>query len=134
DLQPLSRHDVLDYSDQPRETLTLKARELRHAAAALLALSNGIPAGNGRLAAERSQSVFVADLARHLAHRLTAWESALAGDRDAARHELELAEAALGDIQRWDNDHNIAAYGNITLRMRRAMAYYLEEIRRLLEP
>jgi hypothetical protein len=133
DLEPFPRHDVLDYSDRPREALALKARELRHAADVLLLLSNRIPARDGRLAAEHAQAQFIEGVARHLAHRLSAWDFALSDDKGAARRELDLAEAALGDIQRWDNGHNTAAYGNITLGMRRAMAHYVEEIRRLVE-
>ncbi|MEX0782463.1 MAG: DUF4838 domain-containing protein [Dehalococcoidia bacterium] len=134
DLEPLPRHDVLDYSDTPRRTLTAKAAELRRAAEDLASL-----AGDTTLhEAERTQADFVAALAAHLAHRLTAWDAAHKGDRahegDRAHtlSALAAAETALAQIHAWDAQHNTPAYAVISRPMRRAMAYHLAQIRALL--
>jgi hypothetical protein len=133
DFQPAPRRDVLDFSDMPRRTLSLKAHELREASRGLEAAANGLPPGQGRLARERIQAEFVAAETAHLAHRLTAWDRALEGDQAGALAEVASAEAALERVRNWDEAHNSPAYAVISHRMRRGMSYQLMEIRRILE-
>jgi hypothetical protein len=128
DLEPKPRHDVLDYSDAPRGTLTRKAADLRGAVATLASLATRELAGS-----ERTQAAFVTALASHLAHRLTAWDRAHEGARDATLAALAEAETALADIKLWDARHNTPAYAVVARTMRRAMAWHIDEIRRLLD-
>ncbi len=134
DLEPLPRHDVLDFSDRPRETLTEKARQLRRAAAAFLSMPALLGELEGELPArDRAQAEFVAVLARHLAARVSAWDQVHGGEPDAAQASLADAEAALAEINAWDERHNTPAYAVISRPMRRAMAYHLNEIRRIVD-
>ena len=104
DLQPLARHDVLDFSDTPRQTMAIKAAELRAAAEQLDGLRKGIEDSAGWMSLELQQAELSWHVAAHLAHRITAWEAALAGDSAAA--ELVLANGHLEWLEAWETESN----------------------------
>jgi hypothetical protein len=137
-LQPIPRHDVLDFSDTPRESLALKAREaveaadrLASAAAGLATISGRTTVEAGRLDRERAQATAAAAAAGHLAHRAAAWHAALAGDRRSVATHLARAEHDLDTLEAWDARWNAPAYSVITAGMRRGMHHHINEIRRL---
>ena len=138
DLQPIPHHDVLDFSDTPRESLALKAREavegadrLASAAASLATISGRTTVEWRRLDRERAQATAVAAASGHLAHRAAAWHASLAGDRRSAATHLARAERDLDALEAWDARWNTPAYSVITAGMRRAMRQHINEVRRL---
>jgi hypothetical protein len=141
DLHDLRRHlhrDVLDYSDAPRSTLSVKAAEaikaaagLGHAGASLASLSASSPAESARLERERAQASAVAAASAHLAQRTAAWDAALAGQVDRALARLAEAERHLDALDSWDSRWNTPAYAVITSGMRRGMGHNAAEVRRI---
>jgi hypothetical protein len=108
DLEWQMRRDVLDFADQPRETMATKAWEALSAAAGLAArhqqllkISSATPHERDRIARERVQAEYVASMARHLASRLSAWQLALDGRVAEARPRLAAAERALRELEQW---------------------------------
>jgi hypothetical protein len=125
DLEPLPRHDVLDFSDSPRQTLATKASQLRAAVRTFANLATGSELTEG----ERAQAVFVTALTAHLAFRLTAWDHAHLLEAESALRALAEAESALADTNLWDSQFNTPAYAVISRPMRRAMAWHIAQIR-----
>jgi hypothetical protein len=132
-MERIPRHDVLDFSDTPREALTVKAHQLSEAAAEM----NGavadlaiVPAGLGP---EFRQDLAV-QLAfiNHLDERINAWEAALAGRSAEASARLERARFHLRALRDWDAVHAGPAYANLSRRMLQGAGYYTERIGRLL--
>lgn len=132
DFEPAGRRDVLDFSDTPRATLQRKAIELSEAADVLGDLFEELSGSPGRVEREAIQAEFVSAVAYHLALRTGAWALALDAVEGPARSGAEDAANALRAIEEWDATHNLPAYAVITGPMRRAMAYYVEEVRRVL--
>ena len=139
DLEMIARHDVLDFSAQPRETLRTKAREAVEAAAELdacayetLRLASTTWETHARPLREAAQATFVAAIAGHLAARTAAWDAALDGEADRARGLLETARERLAAVEAWDAEWNTPAYAVITSGMRRAMHYHIRRVEALL--
>ncbi|MBA4179547.1 MAG: hypothetical protein C0506_03065 [Anaerolinea sp.] len=130
DLRPLERHDVLDFSDSPRETMVRKVAELRDAAARLDGLRRTLQEGSGWMALEALQAGLSWHVAAHLAHRLAAWEASLRGDGVDAGPELALATGHLEWLERWETESNSAAYANLGRPMLRAMRFHTGNIGR----
>lgn len=139
DLEMIPRHDVLDFSAQPRETLRRKAQEALEAAAELdacayetLRLASTTWETHARPLREAAQATFVAAIAGHLAARTAAWDAALDGDTGRARGLLETARERLAAVEAWDAEWNTPAHAVITAGMRRAMHYHTGRVEALL--
>ncbi len=139
DLEWQARRDVLDFADQPRETMRVKAGEALSAAAGLAArhqqllkISSATPHERDRIARERGQAEYVAAMARHLANRLSAWELALDGRAEEARPRLAAAERALGELEAWTKAHAPAGYAVLAEGMLRGARQYTERVAALL--
>ncbi len=139
DLEMTARHDVLDFSGQPRGTLRQKAREALEAAEELdacayetLRLSSTTWETHSRPLREAAQATFVAAIAGHLAARTAAWDAALDGAAARARGLLETARERLAAVEAWDAEWNTPAYAVITVGMRRAMHYHTRRVEALL--
>jgi hypothetical protein len=137
DLEGIARHDVLDFSDRPRTTLGLKAREALKAAEmltgardSLRAIQGASPVGRERIGRERAQLEVVAAFAGHLAARTAAWDAGLAGDLARSRSFLDRAEEELTAIDVWDREWTKPAYAVIRENMARARRYHTAELRR----
>ena len=141
DLEPVARHDVLDFSDRPRRTLSAKAPEaleaaliLASAARSLASLAETNPAAQARLDGERSQAAAVAAMSAHLGNRVAAWDAVLDGLRPLAQSYLGAARDALSRYEAWDAEHNVPAYANISRNMLRAMHYHTGRILQFIDP
>jgi hypothetical protein len=137
DLEPKPRHDVLDYSDSPPIAVRLKVEDLSQALMAMGTTPSKLP-DTPDTVSERIQREFVVSLVDHLTARMAALMFASRPDsegygRDSvqAENELQQAERMLADISAWDARHNTPAYAVISRPMRRAMAWHINEIRRL---
>lgn len=133
DLQQIARHDILDFSDTPREALATKAVQMEealahfHRAARFLPLA---PAGMGMAA--REEFAIVTSYATHLATRVIAWDAALGGDSARARGALAGAKLALSATEDWCNRHLTPAYANLAANMLRAARYHTNSIESLI--
>ncbi|MEP7215478.1 MAG: DUF4838 domain-containing protein [Anaerolineaceae bacterium] len=119
DLKPTPRRDVLDFSDQPAETLRTKVGELSEAAALFEDLYERILGfGGGELAGEAEQAELVWHVVAHLAGRTAAWELLLRGDnsKSGARH-IAAASVHLGWLDEWERSANSPAYANLSRGM-----------------
>jgi hypothetical protein len=141
DLEPIARHDVLDFSDRPRAALSAKAPEaleaaliLSTAARSLVSLTENEPAAQSRLGRERSQAAAVTALSAHLGNRVAAWDALLDGLRPLAREYLEAAKIALARYDAWDAEFNVPAYANISHNMLRAMRYHTARLEAQIAP
>lgn len=141
DLQPIARHDILDFSDVPRRTLNAKAPEALEGALILAAVARKLdaltatdPAEAARLDRERTQAAAVAALSAHLGHRTSAWDAILDGLRPLAADYLAKATAALETYEAWDAAHVPPAYANISAGMLRSMRYHTARVGKLIEP
>jgi hypothetical protein len=141
DLQPIARHDILDFSDVPRRTLNAKAPEalegaliLAAAARKLAALSSPDAAEAARLDSERAQAAAVAALSAHIGYRTSAWDAILDGLRPLAADYLAKATTALEAYEAWDAAHVPPAYANISAGMLRSMRYHTGKVGKLIEP
>ena len=134
ELQQIPRHDILDFSDTPREALTAKARQMEralddfHRAARSVSLA---PGGMG--AAARDEFAIVISYAIHLANRVIAWDAALAGDRAVALRAIADARTALSATEDWCNRHVTPAYANLAANMLRAARYHTASIEALID-
>lgn len=133
-LERIPRHDVLDFSDSPREALTAKASQLVTAADefnAAVAYLPLMPAGLGN----GMRTDLAAQLAtiNHLTARVAAWDAALDGRRDESRARLEMALFHLRALRDWDAVHGEPAYANLSAGMLRAMNWHTEQVAKLAE-
>lgn len=105
DLEGSRGRDVLDYSDAPRETMRVKAREALGAATALAAAAGGLPEPSENaddFNREALQAFLVALVAEHLSERLASWSATLDGDVDLGREHIERARTALRQLQEFE--------------------------------
>jgi hypothetical protein len=139
DMEWQARRDVLDFGDQPQETMRIKVAEALSAAAGLAArhqqllkISSATPNERDRIARERVQAEYVSAVARHLGSRLAAWELALQGRTSEARPRQLAAERALADIERWTAEHTPAGYAVLAEGMLRAARHHTAAVGDLL--
>jgi hypothetical protein len=131
ELQRIPRHDVLDFSDSPRDGLARKAHELGEARdifrGAIEAFGTGKDALGRAFASELSvQSAAV----EHLSARIRAWDAGLDGRAREAGSEIVEARNQLDVIGRWAAEHSPAAYANLSRGMLRAARWHTEQIAR----
>ena len=134
ELDRIPRHDVLDFSDTPREALSVKATQLRAAIVTMNAAVADLPLnpdGLGR--AFRDDLAVQVAFANHLSARINAWDAALAGGTEQAAAELELARLYLSALEDWDRVHTPAAYANLSRAMLRAAHWHTDQIERLID-
>lgn len=133
ELQQIPRHDILDFSDTPREALAAKGRQMEraldhfHRAARSIPLA---PAGMGMAA--REELAIVISYATHLANRVIAWDAALAGDRAGALAAIADARTALSATEDWCQRHLTPAHANLAANMLRAARYHTGSIETLI--
>lgn len=131
-LERIPRHDILDFSDTPREGLRRKAGQIREAIEAMNASVADLPlrpAGLGRDARE-DLSVQLA-MANHLAERVEAWDAALDERMAEAGGHLDLARLHLRALNDWDHTHTPAAYANLSRGMLGAANWHTRRIEKL---
>lgn len=129
DLERIARHDVLDFSDRPREGLSRKARQAREAMEMLNGAAATLPMSPARLVTGFRDDLAVSlAVANHLAERLQAWDAALRGDTTSALGHLGFARRHLGTLNDWEARHASPAYANLSSNMLRAAAWHTEKI------
>jgi hypothetical protein len=129
DLERIPRHDVLDFSDRPREALSRKARQAGQAMEALNGAAAGLTMSPGGLGAGFRDDLAVSlAMANHLAERLQAWDAALRGDTASAFAHLGSARRHLGALNDWDARHSSPAYANLSSKMLQAASWHTERI------
>ena len=139
EMAPVSRRDVLDYSNVPAGALKRKIVDLLEAEAAFgraweaLPEPSGSEAERSRLTREASQAEAVAYWSGHLIHRTIAWEAALDGETERAQQHLARAEERLSRLRAWDEQWNSPGFAVIASRMRNAMAAYSRQVQRLID-
>ena len=134
DLERIPRHDVLDFSDTPRDALTRKALQLRTAVETMNSAVSDVPLASGGLGpAYRGDLAVQLAYANHLAHRISAWDQALAGNRTKAEGHLGLATSNLNAVIDWDRVHSSPAYANLSRNMLRSASWHTERVARLLK-
>ncbi len=134
ELERIPRHDVLDFSDRPREALAAKAEQIGRAAARINASVADLPIVPGGLGRELREDLAVQlAVVNHLAERVQAWNAALAGRTGEAKAHLELAALYLRALRDWDHSHAGPAYQNLAAPMLAGAAWHTERIRRLIE-
>ncbi|MGE3075273.1 MAG: DUF4838 domain-containing protein [Dehalococcoidia bacterium] len=134
ELERIPRHDVLDFSDTPRQALTRKAQQLREAVAAMNAAVADVPlvpAGLG--SAAREDLAIQLSYANHLAARVSAWDEAIADNRTAAEEYLASAAFILSAVGDWSRTHTSSAYANLSHGMLRAASWHTEQIAKMVE-
>ncbi len=133
ELEQIVRHDVLDFSDTPREALTAKAAQMREAIPHFEAAVKAIPfAADGLGMETRDELAVQVGYAVHLANRVIAWDAALRGDQDGARVALSDANLALSAVNDWVNAHPAPAYANLSHGMLRAARWHTDRIEEML--
>jgi len=133
ELERIPRHDVLDFSDTPREALAHKATQLREAVAIMNNAVAELPLNPGGLGREYRDDLAVQlAFANHLSARINAWDSALAGRNEQAAAQLELARLYLSALEDWDRVHTPAAYANLSRTMLRAAHWHTTRIANLI--
>ncbi len=137
-LEAAPHHDVLDFSAEPRRTLSAKAPEslegallLQQAASRVAALRATDPVEVDRLTREARQMEGVANIASHLANRVSAWDAALDGLRGQAATYLAAAKSALARYEAWDAANNEPAFAPISTGMLAAAHWHTGEVERL---
>jgi hypothetical protein len=129
ELEQIARHDVLDFSDTPREALAAKAKQMRAAIPHFEAAVRAIPfAADGLGMETRDELAVQVSYAMHLANRVIAWDAALAGDREVARDALGNANLALSAVNDWVNAHAAPAFANLASGMLRAARWHTDRI------
>lgn len=134
ELQQIPRHDILDFSDTPREALAAKARQMEralenfHRAARTIPLA---PAGMGMAA--RDEFAIVISYATHLASRVIAWDAALSGNRAGALAAIAGARTALSATEDWCHRHLTPAHANLAANMLRAARYHTDSVEALID-
>jgi hypothetical protein len=134
-IEAIPRHDVLDFSDRPRATLTAKGAELlegafllRNAEKSIAPLSAANPMEADRLERERIQAAAVSLVSAHIGNRIAAWDAILDGLRETAEGYLQRSETALDGFEAWSKEHNRPGYANVSHGMLRAMHYHTHKI------
>ncbi|MGE0599837.1 MAG: DUF4838 domain-containing protein [Dehalococcoidia bacterium] len=134
ELERIPRHDVLDFSDTPREALTRKAQQLREAVGAMNAAAANVPlAPAGLGSACREDLAIQLSYANHLAARISAWDEALAGNRVAAEQHLASTMFFFSAVGDWVRTHTSPAYSNLSHGMLRAASWHTEQIAKMVE-
>lgn len=129
DIEQVARHDVLDFSDTPREALALKAGQMREAISHFETAVRALPFGAAELGMEtRDEFAAQVSYAIHLANRVIAWDAALGGDMEAAREAVAHARLALSALNDWVNAHPAPAYANLSRNMLRAAAWHTDQV------
>jgi len=140
-LQMSDRGDVLDFSAQPRATLSAKVPEalegaflLRGVQRKLSALVSDDPAETSRLQREHAQAQTVTHTAQYLANRIAAWDAVLDGLRPLAREYLAKSSAALAQVEAWHERNTPLEFANISRGTLWAMRAQLRRTARLIDP
>ncbi|HXU25364.1 MAG TPA: DUF4838 domain-containing protein [Tepidiformaceae bacterium] len=140
-LQMSDRGDVLDFSAQPRATLSAKVPEalegaflLRGVERKLSALVSDDPAETSRLQREHAQAQIVAHTAQYLANRIAAWDAVLDGLRPLAREYLAKSSAALAQVEAWHERNTPLEFANISRGTLWAMRAQLRRTAPLIDP
>ncbi len=129
ELEQIPRHDVLDYSDTPREALSAKAAQMRAAIPRFEAAVRALPLAPDGLGMEwRDELAMQVSYALHVANRVIAWDAALAGDGAEARGALADARLALSAVNDWVNAHPAPSYANLSRGMLRAARWHTDRI------
>lgn len=129
DLERIPRHDVLDFSDTPREGLRRKAAQMAEALAVMNAAVASLPLAPGGLGgAFREELAVQLAAANHLGERVMAWDAALDGRRAEAEAHLSLARLHFSALQDWDRTHTPPAYWNLSRGMLRAASWHTEKV------
>lgn len=132
ELERIPRHDVLDFSDTPREALATKGVQIRRAAERINAAVADLPIVPGGLGNQARDDLAVQlAVVNHLAERVQAWDAALAGRTAEAQSRLDLARLYLRALRDWDRMHAGPAYANLSQGMLRAAEWHTERIARL---
>ena len=133
ELEQIARYDVLDFSDSPRDELTVKAGQASSAIAHFEAAARAIPFAAEGLGMEmRDELAIQVSYAVHLANRVMAWDAALAGNVEEGSAALARAELGLSAVNDWVNAHPAPAYANLASGMLRAARWHTGRIRELL--
>ena len=133
DLKRIPRHDVLDFSDTPREALAAKAKQLARAVETLNAAVASLPLVPAGLGLEFRQDLSIQlAAANHIAARIQAWDAALAGRAPEAESHLGLARLHLSAMHDWELTHSESAYANLSRNMLSAATWHTEQIAKLL--
>ncbi len=133
ELEQIARHDVLDYSDTPREALAAKAEQMRAAIPHFGAAVKAIPLAADGLGMEtRDELAVQVSYAVHLTNRVIAWDAALRGDGYVARKALKDANLALSAVNDWVNAHPAPGYANLSQGMLQAARWHTDRIEDLL--
>lgn len=128
-LQRIPRHDVLDFSDTPREALASKARQVEEATTVLNAAVASLPVRPAGLGVEfRDELAVQLAAANHLASRVLAWDAALDGRRAEAESHLWLARFHLRALEDWLRTHDSPAFANLSERMLQAARFHTDGI------
>lgn len=132
DLEQIARHDVLDFSDRPREALAAKARQMHEAIPHFEAAAQALPLAPDALGIEgRAELSVQVSYAVHLANRVIAWDAALAGRQAEAREALANARLALSAVEDWHNARVPAGFANLSRGMLRAARWHTDQIAEL---
>jgi hypothetical protein len=134
ELERIPRHDVLDFSDKPREALAAKAAQLREAVRIMNEVVATLPLlPDGLGSAWREDIAVQLAFANHIASRLSAWDAALAGRKAEALEHLDFARLHLRALTDWDATHGTPAYANLSQGMLRAAGWYTDRIAAMVE-
>ena len=135
DLERIPRHDVLDFSDTPREALRTKAREIEQALAAMNASVRHLPIVPRGLGSEFREDLAVQlAAANHIGERILAWDAALDGRTADAEQHLSLSRLHFSALNDWDHTHTTAGYWNLSRNMLRAASWHTEQVAKLVYP
>jgi hypothetical protein len=94
----------------------------------------GVPLAPGGLGpAYRQDLAIQLAYANHLAHRISAWDAALADNHAEAERHLALATSNLNAVADWDRVHSSTAYANLSRSMLRSASWHTGRIDRLLK-
>jgi hypothetical protein len=129
DLTAIPRHDVLDFSDTPREALGRKAAQMREALQALDAAAAPVPlvpAGLG--AGLRHDLAAQLASAHHIGERILAWDAALDGRTDERDAHAAAARDYLRALADWDRVHGSPGYANLSRGMFRSAEWHTTQI------
>ncbi|MEO8541518.1 MAG: DUF4838 domain-containing protein [bacterium] len=133
ELERIPRHDVLDFSDEPRQALSAKASQLASAAADMNAAVQGLPGSGARLTAGLRTDLRVQlAMVNHLAERIGAWDAALDGRASEAEARIAQARTYLQSVNDWDHEYGRPAFANLSRGMLRSASWHTERIARLI--